>query len=475
MKKYSILMYNFNNYEMLREPEELDSECEYIYVTDNENLKSDKWKIIVDKELDGLSTFDKCYAVRFNLFKYATTDVCFYMDGSFQIHKSMRKLYDDFMASGADIGLHIHYSNTTIFDEYKTWCRCRNYPVEQANKCIKWMIEQGYDFNYQGLYEGSFRICRNTELNKKIDGMTLYALKHLGKDNEIERLDQTVYSFILNRYFNDKKVFAISPKFFYTGILSHCLHNSNKEIPYGARYEDKGMVFNNLTNLYTGENKKYKAIISLTTWKKRIETTPKTIYSLIKNCPGFHIVLVLSENEFSTKYAEIPEALKDLEESDLIEILWVKENTKTFKKVIPTMEKYPDIPIISADDGCLYYRNYAEELYNLWLQNKSCVISYNNFGRKGIVFGGGGSGIIFPPSALLGDFVLTNKIIETGHDDFYYGCITKLKNIQWKFINIIAKDSNFTPIKNFEKGVSWNFQNGGEDRFCDIIKSELKM
>ena len=112
------------------------------------------------------------------------------------------------------------------------------------------MAEQGYNFNYKGQYEASFRICRNTELNKKIDGMTLYALKHLGKDNEIERLDQTIYSFILNRYFSDKKVFAISPKFFYTGILSHCAHNSTMELPYLAKYEYKGYVFNKLVDLY---------------------------------------------------------------------------------------------------------------------------------------------------------------------------------------------------------------------------------
>ena len=38
-KLYSILMYNFNNYEIMREPEEIDPDCEYIYITDDENLK----------------------------------------------------------------------------------------------------------------------------------------------------------------------------------------------------------------------------------------------------------------------------------------------------------------------------------------------------------------------------------------------------------------------------------------------------
>ena len=46
---------------------------------------------------------------------------------------------------------------------------------------------------------------------------------------------------------------------------------------------------------YPTSGKKYngeKAIISLTSWRARINTVDKTIYSLIKQCPGFHIVLV---------------------------------------------------------------------------------------------------------------------------------------------------------------------------------------
>ena len=42
MKKYSILTFNFNNYEIFREPLEVDPECEYVYVTDNPNFKSNR-------------------------------------------------------------------------------------------------------------------------------------------------------------------------------------------------------------------------------------------------------------------------------------------------------------------------------------------------------------------------------------------------------------------------------------------------
>ena len=55
---------------------------------------------------------------------------------------------------------------------------------------------------------------------------------------------------------------------------------------------------------YNGE----KAIISLTSWKARINTVGLTLFSLYKRCPGFHIVLVLSEEEFPKKEAELPDS-----------------------------------------------------------------------------------------------------------------------------------------------------------------------
>lgn len=122
---------------------------------------------------------------------------------------------------------------------------------------------------------------------------------------------------------------------------------------------------------YNGE----KAIISLTSWKARINTVGLTLYSLYKQCPGFHIVLVLSEEEFPKKEAELPDTVMAFVEQDLIEILWVYKNYKSFKKILFTMDKYKYLPVISADDDCIYTRNYAEELYQAYKIN-NCVIRY---------------------------------------------------------------------------------------------------
>ena len=135
--------------------------------------------------------------------------------------------------------------------------------------------------------------------------------------------------------------------------------------------------YNRDTNPYPSFGKKYDcecAVISLTSWKARINTVSKTLYSLLTQCKGFHIVLVLSEEEFPKMMDELPENLKLFVDNELIEILWVYKNYRSFKKVLFTMDKYRDVPVISADDDCIYTCNYAQELYDKWKNNKECKV-----------------------------------------------------------------------------------------------------
>ena len=131
---------------------------------------------------------------------------------------------------------------------------------------------------------------------------------------------------------------------------------------------------------YESMGKKYageKACISLTSWRARINTVSKTLYSLIKMCPGFHIVLVLSKDEFPLMEKELPDNLMLFVENKLIELFWIRPNLKSFKKVLFTMDKYRDVPVISADDDCIYTCNYAQELYDKWKETNADYITYN--------------------------------------------------------------------------------------------------
>lgn len=187
---------------------------------------------------------------------------------------------------------------------------------------------------------------------------------------------------------------------------------------------------------YPSFGKKYngeKAIISLTSWKARINTVSKTLYSLLKQCPGFHIVLVLSEEEFPKMMDELPDNLKLFTDNEMIEVLWVYKNYKSYKKVLFTMDKYCEVPIISADDDCIYTCNYAQMLYDEWAKNPHCNITNDgSSGRENFKWGRGPNTLYTPDFTKYAKFLLIklNKI-KYNDDDIFYGAISKKTNIKY--------------------------------------------
>jgi hypothetical protein len=173
---------------------------------------------------------------------------------------------------------------------------------------------------------------------------------------------------------------------------------------------------------YNGE----RAVISLTSWKARINTVSKTLYSLIKQCPGFHIVLVLSEEEFPKMMDEMPANLKLFVKNNLVEVLWVYKNYKSFKKVLFTMDKYRDVPVISADDDCIYTCNYAEELYQKWTENENSVIS-NDCPKNTKLIWLRGPNTLYPPDIRLDPEILCKRYFESQYnfidEDMLFGIL----------------------------------------------------
>lgn len=168
---------------------------------------------------------------------------------------------------------------------------------------------------------------------------------------------------------------------------------------------------------YNGE----LGVISLTSWKGRINTVGFTIFSLHKSCPDFHIVLVLSVDEFPNKENDLPKDVLTLLHNNIFEILWVKRNYKAFKKILFTSELYKLVPVISADDDLIYVKNYAKLLYDKWL---TCPTSCVGLTSNTVTAGNGftiadlwGYAQLFPPHF--------SKYIDLRMLDYFiqYGCI----------------------------------------------------
>ena len=92
---------------------------------------------------------------------------------------------------------------------------------------------------------------------------------------------------------------------------------------------------------------KEEIIVSMTTWPPRKECCVVAIQSIIQqeHSEPVHFVLVLSRDEFSEDDDLVAE-MKRLG----VEVIWDDGNIKSHKKLMPTLERYPNNPILVVDD-----------------------------------------------------------------------------------------------------------------------------
>ena len=99
-------------------------------------------------------------------------------------------------------------------------------------------------------------------------------------------------------------------------------------------------------------SEKDAVVISLTSYPPRIETAFITIESLLRQeIPPQKIVLYLSEAEFPTR--ELPETLK-FQQTRGLEIRWVQENIKYYKKNIYALKEFSNSVLVTVDDDSFY-------------------------------------------------------------------------------------------------------------------------
>lgn len=106
-------------------------------------------------------------------------------------------------------------------------------------------------------------------------------------------------------------------------------------------------------------------IVSLTTYGHRLYDVYLTIESIMQgSLKPNRIVLWLQDD---MKAIKLPLYLKNQQERGL-EISYCKD-LKSFKKLIPTLKKYPNATIITIDDDVLYKEDIVEKLVNAYIAN----------------------------------------------------------------------------------------------------------
>ena len=241
--KYTVMTYIFGDYEFPHEVMEKDPDAEYLLITDDKNLKSATWQVIYDPSLAGRNPIESNYDVRLHPFRYANTDVVVRIDGSIQLKKSLAPLLKDFNDGGYDRCLMIHPARNNFAQELECWIKDRNYQQDMADRCLKMMRGFGCDFEYKSMFQGCFEIVRNTEKNRDINRLTYHLMKYTGGEDVIDRLDQHIFSFVVNTLHRDLKILPVSENLVtHSQFAQWYFHNSMR--PITKPVEIQPMMFN---------------------------------------------------------------------------------------------------------------------------------------------------------------------------------------------------------------------------------------
>ena len=182
------------------------------------------------------------------------------------------------------------------------------------------------------------------------------------------------------------------------------------------------------------------------------------------------IILWLDEEEFKGQ-EELPLSLVRMQERGL-EIGFYK-NIKSYKKLIPTLKKYPNQIIITIDDDIMYPIDFIEKLLNYYKKNPRRIYYYTGhciqFNKEKILpykkwmnkesknlllnFPIGVGGVLYPPNCFYSDILDEKKFMRfcPKGDDIWFKVMSLLNNIECQ--RIISEDfeEKFLPINSTQK------------------------
>lgn len=193
-----------------------------------------------------------------------------------------------------------------------------------------------------------------------------------------------------------------------------------KNILIGFLLKYRLKYFFRVSNPLPPSSSKSSVIISLTSYGRRVgETLIYTLLSIYnQSVKPNKIVLWLDQNEYSIN--DIPSNIIFLQKYGL-EIFFT-ENIKSYKKLIPSLKKFPNDIIITIDDDLIYNKNLIKTLLeqhykmpnvilapvgsDIQLDNNGKILPYQTWKDPSPLkdikyfFPWGGSGKLYPPGSL---------------------------------------------------------------------------
>lgn len=169
--KFVVLTYLFGPHTMLREPQHIDADVEYVCITDRRDVSSKHWKI-VRWSLPYLQDDRLRVAyIKFHPFEFVNADKVLVLDASYHICDSILPLFAE---TNRPIMLLPHLYRSRIKEELDVWVKLGRMTVSQA-KWFKAIVPYIGGTLEEPLYELSASVWSNCEMARRL-GIETYAI-----------------------------------------------------------------------------------------------------------------------------------------------------------------------------------------------------------------------------------------------------------------------------------------------------------
>ena len=239
-------------------------------------------------------------------------------------------------------------------------------------------------------------------------------------------------------------------------------------------------------------------IVSLTSFPERMYELHYTLYSLLtQSVKPKQVILWLAKEEFPNLEKDIPSKVLNFKKNGLT-IKWT-ENIYSYKKLIPTLQEYPNSVIVTADDDIFYDKNWLKGLLDESEKYPHCIIChrghiikltkdglapYKKWKKKAqckvpsfFNLSTGAGGVLYPPNSLYKD-VLDKKLfteLAPKADDIYFWAMAILQNTPTMIVKEGTKELTYVNPER-ERGLtdettlfSTNKQGGNDRQLSSIL------
>lgn len=257
-KKYAVITFLFNHYDLLREPLVIDENAEYYCLTDDNELSSENWKCIYINEFDTdkLTGVQKTYMCKYSFYKYLPQEYEYFItiDASIQVTYKLSDIINYAYYNNCNIGLSLHPERSNWNDEYKSWVKIRGLDEKYVKFFNDFSLKNGFDPNEEnGLIECTIKIYKN---EKNVLDFIDEIYKVLKENNNFEdKNEQCYFTCVYYKYIGILKPFYFTRQLYSNSkYFASYYHKTNNKWVNDVKIEDNpNILFGKKVKLINSE------------------------------------------------------------------------------------------------------------------------------------------------------------------------------------------------------------------------------